>query len=567
MLNESKISPTQRFWRLLKPDQKEIRNVYIYAIFNGLVYLSIPLGIQAIVNLIQVGQVSTSWVVLLIFVIIGVALTGILQISQLRITENLQQKIFTRAVFEFAYRIPRIKMEALYRHYAPELMNRFFDVMAVQKGLSKLLIDFSIAILNVVFGLLLLSFYHPFFILFSLMLILVVTLLLRFTVKIGLSTSLEESKHKYKIAHWLEEMALTATTFKLAGRTDLPMSKADAATGDYLEARESHFKIIIKQFSLMVAFKVAITSGLLAIGGMLVMNQQMNIGQFVAAEIIIITVMASVEKLFYGMETIYDVLTALAKIGQVIDLDLDKPGGDEVTHSEDINGLSLDLQNVFFHYPERTKNILNDLSLKVEKGDRLMVTGANGSGKSTLLHILAGLYNVQKGSISYNDLPISNLNLEGLHSQIGDCLSDEELFEGTVFENISMGRPGATMENVQWAINNIGLTDFIKSLPQGMNTYLDPIQKRLPKSTMQKMILARSIADKPKLLLLEEAFVSIESSEKGRIIDFITSDENGWTIIAVSSDHSIISKFDQIALMDNGSIKEVGSYSELKSKI
>ena len=163
----SNISPIKRFWLLINPDKKEIRNIYIYAIFIGLVNLSLPIGIQAIINLIQGGQMSVSWMVLVAFVIIGIAISGILQINQFRITEYLQQKIFTRAAFEFTYRIPKIKLEALYKHYAPELMNRFFDVITIQKGLSKILIDFSTASIQTVFGLVLLSLYHPFFIVFS----------------------------------------------------------------------------------------------------------------------------------------------------------------------------------------------------------------------------------------------------------------------------------------------------------------------------------------------------------------------------------------------------------------
>ena len=567
MLDENKISPTERFWRLLKPDQKEIRNVYIYAIFNGLVYLSIPLGIQAIVNLIQVGQVSTSWVILLSFVILGVILTGVLQISQLRITENLQQKIFTRAAFEFAFRIPKIKMEALYKHYAPELMNRFFDVIAVQKGLSKILIDFSTAILNIVFGLMLLCFYHPFFILFSLVLVLVVYLLFRFTVKLGLTTSIEESKHKYKIAYWLEELAITSTTFKLAGKTDLPLKRANQRTEEYLSARESHFKIILKQFSLMVVFKVMITAGLLAIGGVLVMNQQMNIGQFVAAEIIIFMVMTSVEKLFYSLETIYDVLTALEKIGQVTDLELDKFGGQELPDCETDEGVAVELSEVSFTYPESNRLVLDKLSMNVAPGERWFITGPNGSGKSTLLHVLAGLYTIQSGSMSYNEMGIGNLNLEKLRSHIGDSLSEEELFEGTIYENISMGREAATYDNVRWAIQNLGLNDFIKGLSEGLNTFLDPVSKRLPRSIIQKLLLARSIADRPKLLLLEDAFQHIEQNERRRIVDFITDKKNQWTIVAVSTDSHLAKKSDRIALMENGSIIKVGTFSQMKSKI
>jgi ABC-type bacteriocin/lantibiotic exporter with double-glycine peptidase domain len=320
----TKLHPLDRFWRLLKPDQKEIRNVYVYSIFNGLVALSLPLGIQAIINLIQGGQVSTSWIVLLIFVVAGVGVTGVLQIFQLRITENLQQKIFTRAAFEFAYRIPRIRFESLYREYAPELMNRFFDTMSVQKGLPKILIDFSAATLQVIFGLILLSFYHPFFIVFSLVLVLLVYAIFYFTAKRGLETSLDESKYKYKMAHWLEELARTGTTFKLAGKTDLPLSTTDIHVGNYLKAREFHFRVLVQQYSLMVVFKVIVATGLLAIGGILVMEQLMNIGQFVAAEIIILLIMNSVEKLILSFETIYDVLTALEKMGQVTDKELEQ---------------------------------------------------------------------------------------------------------------------------------------------------------------------------------------------------------------------------------------------------
>ena len=165
---DNNLTPLKRFWKLLQKDKKEIRYVYLYAIFTGLVNLSLPIGIQAIINLIQGGAVSTAWIVLVTFVILGIIFSGILQISQLKITEILQQKLFTRAAFEFAFRIPNIKMSALYKHYAPELMNRFFDIISVQKGISKILIDFSSASIQVVFGLILLSLYHPFFIIFSL---------------------------------------------------------------------------------------------------------------------------------------------------------------------------------------------------------------------------------------------------------------------------------------------------------------------------------------------------------------------------------------------------------------
>ena len=549
------LSPMQRFWRLLSPDRKEIRNVYIYAIFNGLINLSLPLGIQAIINLIQGGQASTAWVVLVSVVVAGVAATGILQIAQLRITENIQQKIFARSAFEFAFRIPRVKMEAIYKHYAPELMNRFFDTLTVQKGLSKILIDFSTAVLQVMFGLILLSFYHPFFILFSLILIVLVFAIFRLTGKPGLNSSLTESKYKYKVAHWLEELARTGTTFKLAGRTELPLERMDKEVAGYLASREKHFNILIQQFSLMVGFKVIVAAGLLAMGGILVMQQLMNIGQFVAAEIIILLVMSSVEKLVMSMETIYDVLTGLEKMGQVTDIEMERQEGIVEICKEEEKGMEVELEQIRFTYPGGDYEIITDLDLHVTPGESVVVCGPNGSGKSTLLQILAALYDVTHGQVIYNGLPKGNLDLISLRSSIGDCLAHEQLFDGTVLENITMGRERATFDNVKWAVHSLGLDRFINSLPNGYETVLDPQGKKLPKSTIQKLLLVRAVADRPKLLLLEDALEHLDDEDRKQAVDFILEKEQGWTLVAVSADNYLRSKADRVYLMEGGCFK------------
>lgn len=558
------LTPLQRFWQLLKPDQQEIRNVYVYAIFNGLINLSLPLGIQAIVNLIQGGQMSTSWIVLTVIVVLGVIITGVLQVFQLRIVENLQQKIFTRAAFEFAYRVPRVRMEALYREYAPELMNRFFDTMSVQKGLAKVLIDFSAAILQIIFGLLLLSLYHPFFILFSLVLVLLVGLIFRLTAGRGLTTSLTESKHKYRVAYWLEELARTANTFKLAGPTELPLRNTDKLAGDYLNARESHFKILVRQYSMLIAFKAIIVTGLLAIGGILVMEQLMNIGQFVAAEVIILLIMASVDKLFGSIETIYDVLTGLEKIGQVTDLELEQRDGVDLAEECRNLPLRVELEKVNFAYPGQNLQVLQELSLRVEAGENLMITGPNGSGKSTLLYTMAGLFDPQEGVISYQGFPKGSLDPDSLRSVIADCLSQEQLFAGSVLENITMGLPNVTLEEVKWAAQNLGLNSFIQRLPQGYETQLDPLGKNLPRSITQLLLLARSVARKPKLLLLEHALEHIHPAQREQVMDFLTDKKNGWTLVAASSDVQFAQKMDRLAIMENGAISKTGTYQELK---
>ncbi len=549
------LSPLQRFWRLLRPDRDEVTNVWVYALFAGVVNLSLPLGIQAIINLIMGGRVSTAWMVLVLLVVLGIAIVGILQVQQMRVVENLQQKIFSRAAFEFAYRMPRVRTEVMYHYYGPELMNRFFDVLTVQKGLSKILIDFSVASLQVVLGLMLLSVYHPFFIAFGFILVGLVVLIFLFTAKSGLKTSLMESKHKYAAVHWLEELARTAGTFKMAGKTDMALQRMDRHVDSYLVARESHFGILIRQYSLLIGFKVIVALGLLAIGGLLVMQERMNIGQFVAAEIIILFVMASVEKLVLSLETIYDVLTGLEKIGQVTDLELDRKlesSSDSLFRGE--GAISVQLDGVYFSYPNRSEPILHDLTLKVEAGDRLLVMGSNGAGKSTMLYVIAGLFDITRGSIVYDNLPKRNIGIEELHSSIGACFRQGELFEGTVLENITMGRERATFENVQWAVRNLGLTDVIQRFPEGYDSKLDPAGDKLPRSIVQLLLLARAIADKPRLLLLENVFESLDEGQRQQTIDFLTQEDHPWTLIAVSNNDYLGNCCHNVVHMEKGRI-------------
>ena len=241
----SKVSVINRFWALLSPDYKEIRNVYIFAIFSGILSLGLPLGIQMIINFIQLGQVSTSWFVLVGLVVIAVGFSGVLNIYQLRITENLQQRIFTRSAFEFSERIPKMKMEVLLKRYTPEITNRFFDTLTIQKGLSKILIDSSAAILQIVFGLILLSFYHSFFIFLGLFLIFLLIVIIRVTSKKAFNSSMEESTYKYKIANWLDEITQARLSFKMAGFSLFNLNQTNKLVNNYLSAREKHFKILL----------------------------------------------------------------------------------------------------------------------------------------------------------------------------------------------------------------------------------------------------------------------------------------------------------------------------------
>ena len=541
----------QRLMGLLKLDKRDVLQTFYYAIFAGLVNLSLPLGIQSIINLIQGAEISTSWIILVILVTGGVAFAGILQIMQIRIVENMQQKIFTRASFEFTYRFPKIKMSEIRDYYPPELANRFFDTITVQKGLSKLLLDVPAALLQIVFGLLLLSFYHPFFIIYGILLLVLVYLVFRFTVQKGMDTSLEESKSKYKVAHWIQEVARSLVSFKLSGRTSLAVDKNDILVTDYLKARESHFRVLLMQFVQLIGFKVLVTAGLLIIGGLLVLNQEMNIGQFVAAEIIILLVITSVEKLIRGFETFYDLLTSLEKLGQVVDKELENQAGNFPLSDEE--PLTVELNNVSFR-TNSMKNILSDISLKITPGSRQLIIGTNGSGKSTLLRLIEGIIEPTEGTIYANDFSLSGINPNHYRSFLGQSMTEESPFEGTILENITFGDKDIPYKDLQWALESVGLLSFVKEQPNGLNTVIYPEGQQIPYTVARKIVLARSIVRKPKLLLLNDPLNQFDKVEAERLMKFLGDPANPWALVVVSQDLRWMETCKKIITMDQGRI-------------
>ncbi|MCU0422675.1 MAG: ATP-binding cassette domain-containing protein [Bacteroidia bacterium] len=559
-------SPIKRIFRLLREEKQDISYIYFYAIMMGLVSLALPLGIQAIIGLISGGLFLNSVIVLMLLVIAATIISGWIQVLQLSVVEVLQQRIFAKAAVEFTYRIPRLKIEGLGQSYAPELMNRFFDVLTIQKSLPKILIDLSTAGIQILFGLILLSFYHPLFIFLGLFITFFIFLVFYFTGKKAMETDINSSKYKYKVAYWIEEMARTLTTFKQAGNTPLPMQKMDKLLSNYLKYRQSHFKVLVKQFKAIIAFKTFITAGLLVLGGVLVVERQINLGQFVAAEVIILLVLSSVEKLISTLENVYDVITAADKVGHITDLELERDNGVYLYDLNIKNNFNIKLSRLSYKYDGAKKPILQDVNLTIHEGEKLCITGYNGSGKSTLMKIVAGLLHQYEGKIIVNDLPLKQINLNSYRSIIADNLSDQDIFEGTIEENISLNRTGITLQDIQAAIEQAGLTQFIQSLEKGIFTPLEAGGTFLSKSNKQKLLLARSFAEKPKLLLIDEFFTNAEQSEKEFIMNQLLNGHHTCALLIVSNERIIMEKCDTVLVMQEGKIIASGTYNDLVNK-
>ena len=316
-----------RLWSLLRNERKDLWVVAIYAAAIGVLGLAVPVVVQVLVNTVAFGALLIPILVLSFILFLALAFAAVLRGFKRYVVEILQRRVFVRMVADLAWRLPRVRVSAFDRQHGPELLNRFFDVLTVQKAASSILVDGVSAVIQAVVGLLLLAVYHPALLGFDVFLLLAIVVLLIGLGRRGPATAITESKVKYQVAGWLEEVAAHPGVFKLAGGAELAVQRADEISHRYLDARESHFKVFFRQYMGTLGLQVVAASGLLGLGGWLVVERQLSLGQLVAAELVVASVLAAYAKFADKLETFYDLLAGLDKLGTLIDLPLESQGG------------------------------------------------------------------------------------------------------------------------------------------------------------------------------------------------------------------------------------------------
>ena len=544
-----------KLFRLLRLDGKEITALYLLSILSGLIQLSLPLGIQAIINFAIVAtgrkQLPASMWVLILLVVLGVLFTGMLKINQMKIVEKIQQKIFTRFSFEFSYRIPKLNVISIDQYHLPELVNRFFDIPTLQKSLAKLLLDIPTAVIQLCFGLILLAFYNSVFIVFGIILLVVLYLILYISSPKGFEASLEESNYKYDLGGWVQEIARGIKTFKFFNSFNLHLEKTNHLLEGYLNSRNRHFQILKLQYWSLVVFKILITAAMLIVGGILLIRQEINIGQFIAAEIIILTIMNAVEKLIVSLETVYDLLTSVEKINKITEKPIDEEGSYEFVKKQ---GIEIEAKNLSFGF-EKTP-ILKNISFLIKPGQKVAITGDGDSGKTVLLRMLTGVFQDFEGDLSFDQVPINNYNLNTLRNNIGIYMQKQDIFSASLWENITLGNKEVKEQDVLDTFKIVGLDNFYKSLSKGFDTHLEPTGKQLSSSSVQKLLIARSLLNQPALLLLDEPMKLIAADDKQYLKNYLFGLKD-VTIIFTTNDPSLIAKCDMVIHLDKGQIQSI----------
>ncbi|MEZ5364294.1 MAG: ATP-binding cassette domain-containing protein [Bryobacterales bacterium] len=543
--------PAARLRALLQLERRDLWVVIIYSAGIGLFTLVVPVAVQAVVNFIAFGSLLQPLIILTLFVLVALGFSAVMNAFRVFTVEIIQRRLFVRVSTDFAQRLVRAKAQAFDRLYGPELVNRFFDVVTVQKSAASLLMDGLSLIMQTVLGMLLLAVYHPLLLAFDIFLLLAMAMILSILGRGAVKTAIQESKAKYAVAAWLEEIAAHIAVFKSSSGGAYGLGATDALVQHYLDYRKSHFRVVMRQVLGSLFLQAIASALLLGIGGFLVIRGQLTLGQLVAAELIVTTVVSGFSKFGEKLETYYDLLAAVDKLGQVIDLPMELEAAGSTTRPT--GPASIELIDVSVQAWSQ-EPALDNLSLSVKAGDRLGITGPSGAGKSALAGVLYGLRRPERGVLRADGLDARSLSLSNLREHAA-LVNDTSVIGDTIERNVSMGRTDVDLHQVQDALEKVGLLDDLLAFPEGLQTVLSGRGSPLSGTQSIRLVLARAIAGKPRLLIVDDVLDRVSDREvRERICETLFHPDAPWTLVCVSNQPDILALCNRVVALDDGTI-------------
>ncbi len=554
-----KIESVRKLYAILFDEKENMLVFFIYAAIISLLYLAIPLAAQILVNVISTGVLLQPIIIITTGVFMGLLLLGVLRIFQLFIAEIIQRKIFAKIALEISQKIPRISQKYFGEIYAPELVNRFFDTITIQKTLTLILLEVPSAIFQILLGFILMGIYSPFLIIFDTLLILTIVFVYTLGYN-GVNSSKKQSNAKYKVAHWLEEIARCQISFKMNLANDYATDEVDNRILDYVNRRKDHFQVLFRQYSASFFIAALASASVLAIGGWLVMQGKLTLGQLVASELVILMIVSSLDKIVQKFESWYDLLTAIDKVSHITDLDTERDDGIELNLNE--KGLELVCDDLSFSYNAQRK-VLDKVNLQLESGSRKSIVGVSGAGKTTFAYLISGLQEFQEGNILLNGSPLKGLSLDSIRRNIALVSDYNEIFAATIEENIVLNRADISKEDLDEVVELVHLERDLQQFSQGIKTKLLSEGRNVSLGQRQRILLARALVSKPQLLILDEAFGGMDERTKLKIINNIFDVNKPWTILNITHDAEVVLRTNYIYLLDQGEIAEEGETKKL----
>lgn len=527
------LPPLQRLFEMMKVERTDLWRVVLLAFASGLLSLATPVAVQMLVNTVALGGMTQPLTVLSMMLFIFLAFFGAVSILQSYIVELIQRRIFVRMAIDLAFRLPILKWEVFKEKNGAEIVNRFFDVLTVQKAGAQLLLEgFSMALQSVI-GLMVLAVYHPFLMVFDLIVVIWVGILIFVQGRKGTETSIQESAAKYSMVAWLETLARNGQTFKFSGGPELAKERTEHLAYDYFNARKRHYRILLKQHISLYALFALASTALLSVGGLLVMDGQLSLGQLVAAEIIVSGVLLSFSKMKKQLESYYDLMAGVDKLGHLLDLPVERINGELVSWNKPV---ALSVRKLTFNYPDLP--LIERMSFDVQPEEKVALYVQKAKGKSTLTELLTGLRSPIDGTIEIDKMDIRELRLDSLRKHVA-IIGHTEIIEDSILENIRLGRPEVSVTEIRLLLQQLDLMFQLDQTPEGIYTELSLTGSPLSGTQIKKMLLARAIVGKPKLIIVDSVLDEWHHFSGSSARHILLGAEAPWTVVVLTNSKQV----------------------------
>ena len=526
-LNHSSATPIVRIFRVLRAEWTDIGIVVLFAFVSGLLMLATPLAIESLVNTIAFGRFLQPVIVLALLLLGFLVLLAGIRVLQTIVVEIFQRRLFARVAADFSFRIPRVDAAFMSQHDVPVTVNYFMEVPTLQKTFAQMLMDGVTLILSAVIGLAVLALYHPWLLGFDILLLILV-----FTIIFGLGygafrSSIKESKQKHLVFAWLQNLASRMELLAIPGSRHFAAGRASQLIDEYLNARRYHFSILIRQIVASLLLQAVASTGLLGLGGWLVISDELTLGQLVAAELIVTAVLASFAKLGKHLESFYDLVASVEKIGHVLDLPLEQTTGTLTLTAAEPASISLDAVQ---HPRIGCLPRLAPQTREIASGAHVAIINPPGSQAETLLSILSAQFQPAGGRLAIDGINVREIHRKSLLDQI-ILVRDALIIPGTIVENIHMQRPDTSPSEVYEVLSLLDLVGELEDLPNGLNTELLP--NGYPLNSRQRVLIsiARAIAAEPRLLLIDGTLDLLDKQTGVNVLQLLCREDQPWTLI------------------------------------
>jgi len=543
--------PWLRLRSFLGLERRILWVVVVYALVIGALTLATPVAVQALVNTVAFGTVLQPLVVLTLLLFGGLAFSGLLSLLEAYVVEVLQRRVFVRVADDFGRRLPAVQNEALEGAYGPELANRFFDVVTIQKSLAGLLLEGLALVLQTAIGMVLLGFYHPLLLTFDVVLVALLALVLlagRGAVHAGLS----ESSAKYKMVAWLEDISRTTHLFRGSAARQHACDHTQGLCRDYLTARKSHFRILVRQIAGGIGLQTVAMVALLGVGGWLVINRQLTLGQLVAAELVIAAMGSGFIKLGKNLEKLYDLNVGVLKLTRIVDMPMERSGGEALPPG---GPAPVALRQLGVTRGDR--QLLSSVEFDFEAGERIRLAGKTGSGKSTLLDVVGGLRQPSSGCVHLAGVDLRRVNLATARDRV--CVvRGTDFVDASIIENIRIASGGLAQEaEIRELLRLVDLEHTVDALPRGLDSRLMPRGGPLSETQARRLSLVRALACRPRLLLIDRALdgLGLERDQQTALLDIIFSNTAPWTALIVTDDDRIAARCARTLTIADGALE------------